>query len=240
MSQLDTLGRHVRQNIKIRGRDYFARNAVQILFADPDFVSAKVAGSKVYEVDLEREGKELIFACDCPYFEQYQEVCKHVWATLLELEKAGHFKQWEPAFPSTLIPTDSGGSPEDEYLDEVDFEDDLSDIFAPMQRERADDQQPEPASSLSAWHLLLKKMNRADIPAGVTPSWPLGREIIYVLEYARYAFGTSLSIQLNVRDPKKSGEWKKQKPLVLPHPLISCRSRSGEPPRRSSSRTVEL
>ena len=78
MSQLNMLGRHVSQKIKNRGGDYFARNAVRILFADPDFVSAKVSGSRVYEVDLERDGRDLFYSCDCPYFEDQQQVCKHV------------------------------------------------------------------------------------------------------------------------------------------------------------------
>ncbi len=56
MSQLDRLGRNVSQKIKIRGMQYFERNAVRIVFSDPDFVSAKVSGSQEYEVDLEREG----------------------------------------------------------------------------------------------------------------------------------------------------------------------------------------
>jgi superfamily II DNA or RNA helicase len=218
MSQIDTLGRHVRQKIKIRGGDYFARNAVRILFADPDFVSAKVTGSQIYEVDLEREGNELIFSCDCPYFEEHQEVCKHVWATLLELQKNGHFQQWGPNFPADMVPTDADGSLDHEYLDDLDLDDDLSDDFEPVNRERMDDPQPEPTSS---WHLLLKKMNRSENPAAATSAWPVGREILYVLEYSRFPYGANLSIQLNVRDPKKSGEWKKQRPLVLSHPMIS-------------------
>ena len=122
MSNLDKLGRRVQQRIKIRGRDYFARNAVRILFADPDFVSAKVTGSQIYEVDLERDGRLLIFSCDCPYFDDHQEVCKHVWATLLELEKSGHFAKWGSTFPVELVPTDSDGDLDDEYIDDLDLE----------------------------------------------------------------------------------------------------------------------
>ena len=222
MSQLETIGRNVRQKIKIRGREYFARNAVRVLFADPDFVSAKVTGSRIYEVDLERDGRDLIFSCDCPYFEEHQEACKHVWATLLQLEKTGHLNKWSSSFPMNLVPTDSDGDVDDEYLDDLEFEDDdeLSDDYEPAKMPRADER-PSAAESPSSWHLLLKKMNRADGPGFQAPSWPVGREIVYVLEYTRFAYGTNLSIQINVRDPKKSGEWKKQKPLMLPHNLIS-------------------
>ena len=64
-----------------------------------------------------------IFSCDCPYFEDHQEVCKHVWATLLQLEKLGHLPNGNPTFPDELIPTDSDDDLDDDYIDDLDFED---------------------------------------------------------------------------------------------------------------------
>ncbi len=222
MSQLDTLGRYVRQNIKMRGRDYFARNAVEILYFDPDFVSAKVTGSQIYDVDLELDGKELIFSCDCPYFEEYQEVCKHVWATLLQLEKAGYYKNWNARFPLKLIPTDSDGDLDAEYLEDLSLEDDEEGDgdFESTGASPANERKSE-AAPPSSWHLLINKLSRPETALPHLPSWPIGREIIYALEYTRMPYGTNLSIQINVRDPKKNGEWKKQRPLVLSHSLIS-------------------
>lgn len=222
MSQMETLGRYIRQKIKMRGRDYFAQNAVEILYADPDFVSAKVTGSRIYDVDLELDGKDLIFSCDCPYFEDHQEVCKHVWATLLELEKSGYFKNWGSNFPTRLVPTDSDGDLDADYLEDLYFEDEdaedndfvSGEIYPKPERQF-------PTTPPTSWHLLLKKMSRPEIPAPNPPPWPIGREIIYLLEYARLPYGTNLSVKINVRDPKKNGEWKKQKPLVLSHSLIS-------------------
>ncbi|MBN1569666.1 MAG: SWIM zinc finger family protein [Acidobacteria bacterium] len=221
MSQIDVLGRHVRENIKSRGRDYFVRKAVRIVFADHEFVAAKVTGSQVYDVDLERDGRVLIYSCDCPYFEDHLDVCKHVWATLLELEKRGHFAKWSRDFPTDLLPTDSDGDMEDEYFDEDDFdeEDELS--IDPESWQLTQQEEPSASSQqTSSWHLLLRKMNRSEEPGIAQPSWPVGREIIYVLDYTRLPYGTNLSIHINARDPKKSGEWKKQKPLVLSHNLI--------------------
>lgn len=221
MSQIDVLGRHVREKIKKRGKDYLARNAVRIVFADPDFVSAKVTGSEIYDVDLERDGRILIFSCDCPYFEDQQEVCKHVWATLLELEKRGHFAKWGNSFPVDLRPTDSDGDL-DEYSDDMDLDEEDELFVDPESWKMAQREEPPLSSSQpSSWHLLLKKIGRVEEPGIAQPSWPDGREIIYVLDYARLPYGTNLSIHLNVRDPKKSGEWKKQKPLALSHNLIS-------------------
>ena len=118
MSQLDRLGRNVSQKIKIRGIQYFELNAVRIVFSDADFVSAIVSGSQEYDVDLEREGNAVIFSCDCPYFEDRREVCKHVWATLLQLEKLGHLQVWNSSFPEELIATDSDDDLDDDYIDD--------------------------------------------------------------------------------------------------------------------------
>ena len=123
MSQLDTLGWHVSQKIKARGRSYFERKTVKILYADTEFVSAQVSGTQEYAVDLEREQKTLIFSCDCPFFEDNFKVCKHVWATLLELERLGHFKKWESRFPNKLVPTSSDLGPDEEDVEDLDFED---------------------------------------------------------------------------------------------------------------------
>src|SRR5512136_1316967 len=108
MYQIKRLERLVSRKIQIRGREYFQRNRVRILFADPDFISARVSGSEDYEVDLERDNETLIYCCDCPYFEEHLEVCKHVWATLLQLEKDGNLNQWPDSFPAKLIPATNG------------------------------------------------------------------------------------------------------------------------------------
>ena len=82
----------------------------------------KFPALKIYEVDLERDGNAVIFSCDCPYFEDHREVCKHVWATLLQLEKLGHLQEWNASFPEELIATDSDDDLDDDYIDDLDPE----------------------------------------------------------------------------------------------------------------------
>ncbi len=219
LSQLDRLGRNVRQKIRDRGRQYFERGAVRIEFADPDFVSAKVTGSSVYEVDLERDGHAVIYSCDCPYFEDYGEVCKHVWATLLQLEKLGHLEDWNSSFPDRLVATepddDFDDDLDDDYIDDLDLDEepDLA-IASKSMHGRVLVSQPD------SWQMLLNKMKRPEVPAEIASPWPLDREIIYVLEHTRFAYGSSLSIRIDVRDRKKNGDWKKPKPLLLPQSRI--------------------
>ena len=65
----------------------WAGKSVTIVYEDDEFVSAEVRGTRTYDVDLERENKSLIYSCNCPFFEDNFNVCKHIWATLLEMEK---------------------------------------------------------------------------------------------------------------------------------------------------------
>jgi superfamily II DNA or RNA helicase len=221
MSQLDILGRKVNRKIKIRGREYFERNAVQVLFADADFVSAQVSGSQEYAVDLERENKSLIFSCDCPYFEGNFSVCKHVWATLLELEKLGHFRKWESRFPVELVPTSPDDETADARYEDIDFEDSVA-YYSDLETDTnfRSIGYPRTVSSPRSWQHLLNRMNRPPDPEAAPYTWPPGREILYVLEDSRRSPDSSLAIQIDVRDRKKSGEWKKQKPLSISHEML--------------------
>jgi superfamily II DNA or RNA helicase len=221
MSQLDTLARQVNQKVKARGIHYFERHAVRILFADDEFVSAQVSGSREYDVDLERDQDELIFSCDCPYFEENLEVCKHVWATLLELEKQGHLKKWELHFPVKLAPTSSDDGGIDEDLEDFDFEDE--DIpFGDLNLGKTSQSAVRHSGSLHArsWQHLLNTMNLPHHLEIRPPAWPAGREILYIIERSK-SFDSTLALQIDVRDRKKNGEWRKQKPLSLSHEILS-------------------
>ena len=220
MSKLDRIGRTVSQKIRIRGIQYFERGAVRIVFADPDFVSAKVSGSQIYDVDLERDGNAVIFSCDCPYFEDHREVCKHVWATLLQLEKLGHLQEWNASFPEELVATDSDEEMDDDYLDDFDLEElETLEVPGPTKALGSGGNRGA-ASQPDSWQLLLNKIKRSEFTEEKSPSWPPDREIIYVLEYSRYAYGASLHIRIDVRDRRKNGDWKKPKPLTLPQNMI--------------------
>jgi hypothetical protein len=222
MFRLDTLGRHIDPKIKARGKDYFERNAVKIIFADAEFISAQVSGSQEYSVDLELDGDSLVFSCDCPYGEEYLEVCKHVWATLLVLEREGHFKKWESRFPIQLLPTSSDESSLDEDFDDLDFEYETDEYHAQQTNEKtrlALKQSASPASR--SWQYILNNINWPREPPVLPPSWPAGREIIYIIERSRRFSDATLAIQIDIRDRKKNGEWRKQKPLSLSQEMFS-------------------
>ncbi len=221
MSRLESLGRQVGRKIKIRGADYFGRKAVRILFVDGAFASAQVSGSRKYSVDLERERDRLIFSCDCPFFEENYQVCKHVWATLLELDNQGHLKKWEPQFPDELVPIGSEEDIADEDFEDFDIEDlgDFSHAMEATDGLKSTGKLP-PALKLHSWKHLLEKIDPLPDSKMKRLSWPAGREILYVIEPAwRYSY-TALAIQVEVRDRRKNGEWKNPKPLSLSHDML--------------------
>jgi len=218
MPQLERIGRLVDSKIQIRGRDYFQRNAVRILFSDPEFISARVSGTEEYDVDLERDENTLIYSCDCLYFEQNLQVCKHIWATLLELERNGHLKKWPSGFPGKLVPAeadpDEGNDFGDLDLEDADYG---SAEIAKTRTGPAHAASPSPR----AWKHLLTRINQPRLQES-RPSWPAGREILYIIENAKRSLGTTFVLQIESRDPKKNGGWKKPKPLSISHEILSA------------------
>ena len=184
MSDLEILGRHISNKIKRRAREYFEENAVRILYTDSEYVSAQVTGSQEYAVDLERDQGFLVYACECPFFEENFTVCKHIWATLLELEHQGYLVQWKSQFPVKMIPTSpDDGFTDAQYDDDADYENET--IFASGYEadERDLSNQRGGALPLSpSWKHLLKTVNRRMDSSRNLPEWPSGREIVYIID----------------------------------------------------------
>jgi superfamily II DNA or RNA helicase len=221
MSHIEKLGRFVGRKIQIRGREYFQRDVVRILFADSEFVSARVTGSQgqEYDVDLERETDELVYSCDCPFFDEHFEVCKHVWATILELEKIGYIQKWPVAFPTKVIPAIA--DPTDEEGDFDEFEDEDDEYSTALEIiPRASDKNIPPKES-NSWKHLLAKINPPRIARPPQISWPASREILYIIENARRSTGGTLALQIDFREPRKNGGWKKPRPLSLSHEMLA-------------------
>ena len=78
-------------SVRNKGRSYFRSRSVSLVEQSPTSVKAKVRGSAAqsYAVSIDwtfGPGEPLLLAgCTCPYFSG-GELCKHVWATLLDLD----------------------------------------------------------------------------------------------------------------------------------------------------------
>jgi superfamily II DNA or RNA helicase len=75
--------RHARE----RGQDYEALGRVSLVRAGDDGAEATVRGTRLYRVYVSRGSRGVSLSCTCPRFETTP--CKHVWATLLALDRGG-------------------------------------------------------------------------------------------------------------------------------------------------------
>ena len=67
-----------------RGDEYFVRGRVKRVEAIGNVIEADVQGSRLYTVDLviDIATDVLDIRCDCPWYVQHSEVCKHIWAAI--------------------------------------------------------------------------------------------------------------------------------------------------------------
>ncbi|MEJ2111360.1 MAG: SWIM zinc finger family protein, partial [Acidobacteriota bacterium] len=181
MFVLDSLGRHVGQKIKNRGVEYFQRNSVSIVYKDSEFVSAEVRGTRTYDVDLELENDTLIYSCSCPFFEDKFKVCKHIWATLLEMNKQRILHTWDKSFPKELIPAYINPYEQRERESDSEYVQTRMDGDTRPLNERSYRNTVPPQQD---WrHLLCKLKQTLDSDSNHQPCRP-GSEILYVLEFS--------------------------------------------------------
>jgi superfamily II DNA or RNA helicase len=178
--------------IRERGREYYRSGAVRIESANHRSVTATVAGTDDYEVDLELDGRTLFASCSCPYVAENGKTCKHVWATLLAAESRG--------FGAT------GGN----VRLVIDEEGEYYDDYAPPAR-------PAPRRT-SDWKNQLAALSRDVQPAAPTTraAQPPERQLLYVVDADASEQAKQLVIEIHFQERKKNGEWGKPKARSIP------------------------
>src|SRR5437773_3099868 len=87
------------QTVRNKGHRYFQGGAVRITAGAADNVRASVLGSQEYKVRVRVDREEVVVECDCRYF-QSEDLCKHIYATLLAAESDGYLTRiasaWDP------------------------------------------------------------------------------------------------------------------------------------------------
>ena len=83
---LSSLEPFVPIQVRQRGVDYARRGAVRLRpqRSGGAPVSASVVGKDIYFTNLRYERYALWTFCTCPYFDENVDICKHIWATLVE------------------------------------------------------------------------------------------------------------------------------------------------------------
>ena len=175
----------------VRGDAYYAQGRVlDIRLMEDGVIGALVRGNHIYNVFLDIEGEDVAVSCDCPWFEQEGEECKHIWAAIRAASAKGMLPERE--------------------LHSTPWDDDAPEPVRTVARGTAP-QQPPPRP---AWQRFLESLV-PDPPARAphaTQSTP--EEIAYVISGSS-AYARPFSLSIIGRARRKNGEWGKWKPLSL-------------------------
>ncbi|HXI13509.1 MAG TPA: DEAD/DEAH box helicase [Thermoanaerobaculia bacterium] len=187
----DSLARVVAEEVRARGDRYFEGGRVVTCTKVGELVEATVRGSDLYDVDVFLDEGSLEVRCDCFFFSDRRELCKHIWAVFCEMER----QKMTPASRVDFIALlDEEGS----VLDEIP----LQKYVVPWRV----------ATPLPEWKKLLAVIPKTE-PAGPV-TFPFTGEILYAVDLHGAA-----RVQKNVRlvalsrTRKKSGEWSKPREL---------------------------
>src|SRR5260370_34994621 len=195
--------------IRQRGVEIFSSRRVNIASGDRWGVTAKVRGSRVYEVELSRDQDEIHVSCDCPYFDE-GAVCKHIWATIVEADQKSYLLGAIGGGPGRLV---VDGVPGEFDEDEIDDEDDdhLEGVFRPPGFFRPAGAQPAKQPPIPKWRTLLDPLQRGP-PHGATGETSRANpELPYIGAAQARLCNQMLSLKIENRQRLQNANWAKLK-----------------------------
>jgi superfamily II DNA or RNA helicase len=212
MSLLKKFVQEFSHRAREEGTRIFHGGHVHIDETAPEYVDATVHGTEPYGVSLTRQKGRVQYSCDCPYFHESGEPCKHIWAALLAADAKGLTTQWETSRPLDFIPEQDDA---DLYMEELDDDHEMPAAGSAAQALLRQRQPPgaRRRQRHAGWKKSLNELRQAMQKAArvETAAWPVGRELVYVIDAHRTLEGRGLVVELNHRERKKNGEWGKAK-----------------------------
>ena len=220
MSLTETLADFFSKAIRDRGLQYFKGGLVYIQQATYQSLEARVRGSESYNVTLEIRRKNLLVSCSCPYFDE--DYCKHIWATMLAADAKGYLL--EAGRSVQFLDTDvSPYSEDDEEEDSLDPKKAIADILnRQVSKNSTPHNTPAPVAPPAIWKKQIEQVN-ASMSQRQTYAydvWPQGREVLYVIDIPATLNTQGLILELNSREKKLNGEWKKPRAMSASKDLI--------------------
>jgi superfamily II DNA or RNA helicase len=201
---LQHLRQYFSQNSCVRGDAYASGGRVRIARAPHDgdgMLRAEVQGSDLYRVTLQEDGTAVDVACDCPYFEREGELCKHIWATLLEAARIHAFG--DRVFRQIEIG--------DEFFDagKEGLENLRNQLSYPGTNGRYGSRV---VPLVPAWKQSLQAAGRSLRYASYERTLPAYFQLHYTLE----PHGSSVVLEIGLRSPKKNGDLSKPRAMAIP------------------------
>jgi superfamily II DNA or RNA helicase len=186
--------------IREKGHDYFRRNAVEIVETESNRIRARVKGTHLYEVKIDWGDDGFNYHCTCPFFQDRDVSCKHLWATLLVADARGLLPK---SSPRGFAQEDDEDEPRDHFDREFKT---IKVGNRTMTFMHFRDKPAAPRKArLAIWRRRLSELRdglRWREPAKVTP-WPADKQIVYVIESPQDLNERGLCIQLSTRELKK-------------------------------------
>ena len=193
MTLAEALAPDVSERTRVKGNRYFLGGAVRGIEGSDTDVVATVRGSEWYSVHLHRDGDAFTATCQCPYFQDRLDFCKHVWAVVLAADAEGLLLGDTPLTP-------------DAYL-EIRHDHEGPAAAAPLERR-------EPARE--RWQQFLHSVQeRASAQARPYASRYSQGEMLYVITQSSAQADVVPTVQVHYRIRKKNGEWGKPTPAAL-------------------------
>ena len=193
----------VNSAIRNRGRTYFSQGFVRIGEVAELYVHAKVRGQGRYDVGLTLKEDALVVRCTCHYFERNDEVCKHIWATILAADEH-NYPSAASSKPELHLLLD-GVEPQEPVEEEPEPPAPLKIIPFPVKHEV----QPVPSWKQKLARVQAVMMSVDNASADV---WTAGRELCYIIDAQESTqSGKGLVVYLAHRERKRNGEWGKLK-----------------------------
>ena len=198
---IKALSPHVSSRTRAKGLDYFRSGRVIDMAGGEWTAYAVVRGTRDYRVDLLRESGTDRFtaSCECPYYTDRAEVCKHIWAALLEAEQRGLLAGDAPILPTATL--------EPEYRPEPAASRQSAALLIPGGK----------AGKPPAWERFLSELQE-DVAAAEralpAPRFSSG-EIAYAINVRETLAGRGTVVNVLFRQRRKNGAWTKPKPVNL-------------------------
>ena len=212
----------------MRGHGYARSGRVKIGEVGDTYLSARVSGSRraPYSVTIDwsySDERRIIADCTCPHYED-GFLCKHIWATLLTIEREGLFN----SLPNDLAAIhrdedDLDGEDEDDYRNHECEE--ASEFGSLDSQSRRHGRLPSPGrdsrspSAPSAWLGQLARISEhaAQIPARSDSPFSVEkqREAWFLLDVGESLRSGQLTVCFRYHESKKNGEFGKIKQLTV-------------------------
>lgn len=208
MQVAPSLARYFAIAVRERGYQYYRQRRVRIEDGSASEVRAEVRGTEEYSVLLQWTGERLKAFCNCAFFIENDQPCKHLWAVLLAADTeqylSGVARVKFPVIDTKAILEQSTDRNPPAVYDER--------LQIPKPRPTPP-RPPQPA----AWKKQLSGILQVTdaVPQSAHAGWPTGAEVLYLVDIAASRTAKALALSVETREPKKNGGWKMSRPLNL-------------------------